>query len=53
MESRTELIHRALLAMAERLIKALPYPDIQVNKKNYICLKCSIAFPIKSFFKET
>ena len=36
MEGRTELIHRALLAMAERLIKALPYPDIQVNKKKII-----------------
>ena len=53
MEGRTELIHRALLTMAERLMKALPYPDIQVNKKNYIYLKYSIAFPITSFFKET
>ena len=39
--------------MAGGLIKAAPYPDIQVSKKNYICFKYSIAFPVKSFLKET
>ena len=47
------LIHRTLPAMAGGLMKAPPYPEFQVSKKNYTCFKYSIAFPVKSFFKET
>ena len=50
MEGRTELIHRALLAMAERLIKALPYPDIQVNKKKLYLSQIFHCIPYKVIF---
>ena len=52
-KDRQTLIHRTLPATAGGLIKAPRYPEFPLSKKNYIYFKYSIAFPVKSFFKET
>ena len=52
-KGRQTLIHRILLATAGVLIKAPPYTEFSVSKKSYINFKYYIAFPVKSFFKET